>query len=97
MSRAVHLDIHASNPEAAIAFYGGLMPCRGDVPAALAAVNAFFIAIDVDADNIDTAAERSKAGGGLVRMPVPGIGRLARLKDPYGHIFGRMQADTAAA
>ena len=77
---------------------GGLMPRRGDVPAAMAAVNAFVITVDVD--DIDDAGARGKAGGGSValpKMPVPGIGWLAYLKDPDGNIFGMMQADTAAA
>jgi predicted enzyme related to lactoylglutathione lyase len=128
MARAVHFEIHAADPQAAIAFYsglfgwtfnkweggdywmihtgpdeqpginGGLMPRRGDVPAALAAVNAFVITVDVD--DIDAALERGKAGGATValpRMPVPGIGWLAYLKDPDGNIFGMMQADTGAA
>lgn len=128
MARAVHFEIHASNPQAAIAFYaslfgwtfnkweggdywmihtgpdeqpginGGLMPRRGDLPAPLAAVNAFVITVDVD--DIDASVERGKAAGGsiaLPKMPVPGIGWLAYLKDPDGNIFGMMQADTGAA
>ncbi|HEY0061574.1 MAG TPA: VOC family protein [Telluria sp.] len=77
---------------------GGLMPRRGDVPQALAAVNAFVITVDVD--DIDASVERGKANGGTIalpKMPVPGIGWLAYLKDPDGNIFGMMQADTAAA
>jgi len=128
MSRAVHFEIHASDPQAAITFYGGLfgwtfnkweggdywmihtgpdvqpgingglMPRRGDLPAPLAAVNAFVITVDVA--EIDDAIARGKANGGtlaLPKMPVPGIGWLAYMKDPDGNIFGMMQADTAAA
>lgn len=128
MARAVHFEIHASNPQAAITFYGGLfgwtfnkweggdywmihtgpdeqpgingglMPRRGDLPSPAAAVNAFVITVDVD--DIDDAVARGKAAGGSValpKMPVPGIGWLAYLKDPDGNIFGMMQADTAAA
>ena len=128
MSRAVHFEVHASNPQALITFYsalfgwtvnkweggdywmihtgpddqpginGGLMPRRGDAPQALAAVNAFVITVDVD--DIDAAVARGKAAGGsmaLPKMPVPGIGWLAYLKDPDGNIFGMMQADTGAA
>ena len=73
MSRAVHFEIHASNPQALIDYYtalfgwsfnkweggdywlihtgpeekpginGGLLPRRGPVPEAMAAVNAFVI------------------------------------------------------
>lgn len=128
MSRAVHFEIHASDPQALISFYGslfgwsfnkweggdywmihtgpddqpgingGLMPRRGGVPEALAAVNAFVITVDVD--NVDTVVDAAKRSGGTValpRMPVPGIGWLAYLKDPDGNIFGVMQADTGAA
>ena len=77
---------------------GGLMPRRGDVPAALAAVNAFVITVDVD--NVDTVLAAARRAGGSValpKMPVPGIGWLAYLKDPDGNTFGVMQADTEAA
>lgn len=127
MSRAVHFEIHASNPQAAIDFYsglfgwsfnkweggeywmirtgpdeqpginGGLMPRRGPVPEAMAAMNAFVITVDVG--NVDEAVAGALAAGGataLPKMPVPGIGWLAYLKDPDGNIFGVMQADTEA-
>lgn len=128
MARAVHFEIHASNPQALITFYsslfgwtfnkweggdywmihtgpdeqpginGGLMPRRGPLPESQAAVNAFVITVDVD--DIDGAVDRGKAAGAsmaLPKMPVPGIGWLAYLKDPDGNIFGMMQADTSAA
>lgn len=128
MSRAVHFEIHASDPQGLIRFYGdlfgwtfnkweggeywmihtgpddkpgingGLMPRRGDVPQALAAVNAFVITVDVD--NVDSAVDTARRAGGTValpKMPVPGIGWLAYLKDPDGNLFGVMQADTGAA
>lgn len=128
MSRAVHFEIHASNPQQLIDFYsslfgwtfnqwnggeywmihtgaedqpgidGGLMPRRGDLPAPMAAVNAFVITVDVD--DVDECVERATAAGGsiaLPKMPIPGIGWLAYLKDPDGNIFGAMKADTEAA
>ena len=125
MARAVHFEIHASQPQALIAFYttlfgwsfnkwdggdywmihtgpddqpginGGLMPRRGDLPAAMATVNAFVITVDVDA----RVARATSAGGSvaLPKMAVPGIGWLAYIKDPDGNIFGMMQTDTEAA
>jgi predicted enzyme related to lactoylglutathione lyase len=128
MSRAVHFEIHASNPQAAIAFYsglfgwtfnkwdggdywmihtgaddqpginGGLMPRRGPVPEAMAAVNAFVITVDVE--HIDASVVKALASGAsmaLPKMPVPGIGWLAYIKDPDGNILGMMQADASAA
>ena len=46
-----------------------------------------------------TLAAAEKAGGTLAlpKMPVPGIGWLAYMKDTEGNIFGMIQADTAAA
>jgi len=32
----------------------------------------------------------------VLPMPIPGVGLLAYFKDTEGHIFGAMQADTAA-
>jgi predicted enzyme related to lactoylglutathione lyase len=127
MSRAVHFEIHASNPQAVIDFYsglfgwsfnkweggdywmihtgpddkpginGGLVPRRGPVPEAAAAVNAFVITVDVD--DVDASVSGALAAGGVVAVPkmaVPGIGWLAYLKDPDGNILGVMQADTQA-
>lgn len=128
MSRAVHFEIQASNPQALIDYYtglfgwsfnkweggeywlihtgpeekpginGGLLPRRGPVPEAMAAVNAFVITVDVD--NIDAALEKANGAGGSIvvpRMPVPGIGWLGYAKDPDGNIFGMMQEDPEAA
>jgi hypothetical protein len=127
MTRAVHFEIHASNPQALIAFYsslfgwsfnkweggdywmirtgpdeqpginGGLLPRRGDVPGATAAVNAFVITVDVEA--VDAVVASALAAGGMQAVPkmaVPGIGWLAYLKDSDGNIFGVMQADMEA-
>ncbi|MEJ7807125.1 MAG: VOC family protein [Telluria sp.] len=127
MARAVHFEIHASNPQAMIEFYsglfgwtfnqweggdywmirtgaddqaginGGLIPRRGPAPENIAAMNAFVITIDVD--SVDQAVAGALAAGGasaVPKMPVPGIGWLAYLKDPDGNIFGVMQADTEA-
>ena len=128
MSRAVHFEIHASNPQQLIEFYssvlgwsfnkweggdywmihtgpdeqpginGGLMPRRGPLPEAMAAVNAFVITVDVE--DLDASMAKATGAGASValpRMAVPGIGWLGYLKDPDGNIFGMMQADTGAA
>ena len=124
MSRAVHFEIQASDPQALIDYYsglfgwsfnkweggdywlihtgpddkpginGGLLPRRGPVPDAMAAVNAFVITVDVD--DIDSALAR--AGNVVVpKMPVPGIGWLGYARDPDGNLFGMMQEDPEAA
>ena len=124
MSRAVHFEIQASNPQVLIDYYsglfgwsfnkweggdywlihtgpedkpginGGLLPRRGPVPDAIAAVNAFVITVDVD--DIDSAL--AKAGNVVVpKTPVPGIGWLGYARDPDGNIFGMMQEDSEAA
>ncbi|NML62657.1 VOC family protein [Massilia sp. RP-1-19] len=130
MSRAVHFEIQASNPQALIDYYtglfgwsfnkweggeywlihtgpeekpginGGLLPRRGPVPEAMAAVNAFVITVDVA--DLDAALDRAAAegsGGAIVvpKMPVPGIGWLGYARDPDGNIFGMMQEDPEAA
>jgi predicted enzyme related to lactoylglutathione lyase len=128
MSRAVHFEIQASNPERLMDFYtalfgwsfnkwdggdywmvhtgpperpgidGGLLPRRGPPPQDGAAVNAFVATVDVD--DIDASIAKADDVGGVLavpKMPVPGIGWLAYLKDPDGNIFGMMQADSNAA
>ena len=77
---------------------GGLIPRRGDLPAAMAAVNAFVITVDVD--DVEACVSRARSAGGSVALPtmaVHGIGWLAYVKDPDGNIFGMMQTDTEAA
>jgi predicted enzyme related to lactoylglutathione lyase len=49
--------------------------------------------------DLDAATTVIEAAGGLCvvpKMPIPGVGWLAYFKDTEGHIFGAMQADTAA-
>ncbi len=128
MSRAIHFEIHAADPQALITFYsglfgwgfnkwdggeywmihtgpddkpginGGLMPRRGPVPEAMAAVNAFVVTVDVE--DAETSVAKATALGGSIALPkmaVPGIGWLAYIKDPDGNILGMMQADPGAA
>ncbi len=128
MSRVVHFEIHASDPEALIDFYtalldwsfvkqeamdywlietgpaeqpginGGLVrrPVAG--PAESQAVNAFVCTVQVDSVD-DTLATNDRLGGvvALPKMPVPGVGWLAYVKDPDGNVVGLLQPDVAAA
>src|SRR5262245_12737635 len=53
----------------------------------------------VDVDDLDRHVARGKELGGSValpRMPVPGVGWLAYLKDTEGNVFGLMQGDPSA-
>jgi predicted enzyme related to lactoylglutathione lyase len=128
MSRVIHFEIHASDPEALIDFYaallgwtfvkqetmdywlietgradqpginGGLVrrPVAG--PAESQAVNAFICTVEVD--SLDkTLATNSRLGGlvALPKMPVPGVGWLAYVKDPDGNILGLLEPDPATS
>ena len=128
MSRAVHFEIHATNPQTLIDYYtrlfgwafnkwgggeywmihtgtddqpginGGLLPRPGPAPDPMTTPNAFVITVDVE--DLNTSLGMAIDGGGglcVPRMPVPGIGWLAYVKDPDGNIFGMMQADANAA
>jgi hypothetical protein len=53
----------------------------------------------IDVPDLDAMVEKAVAAGGqiaLPKMPVPGVGWLAYVKDLDGHIFGLMQSDAAA-
>ena len=60
-------------------------------------VIAFVCTIDVD--SLDRYMAKAQSLGGVIalpRMPVPGVGWLAYMKDVEGNVFGMMQADTKA-
>lgn len=127
MPRPIHFEIHADQPERAVAFYsallgwqftkwggsmpywliktgegtpgidGGLMPRHGSVTP-----NAPVIAwvCTVDVENVDAMVAKALTLGGVValpKMPIPGVGWLAYVKDTEGNIFGMMQNDPKAA
>lgn len=76
---------------------GGLMKRMGCAPAEGQAVNAFVCTVDVA--NVDESFAKALSLGGTValpKMPVPGIGWLAYVKDTEGNILGLMQNDPAA-
>lgn len=127
MSRVVHFEIHATEPEKVADFYsalfgwkvqqwgdqpywlfdtgsadkpginGGLVPRRGAAPVEGQAVNAFVCTVDVAAVD-DTMTRATSLGGtiALPKMPIPGVGWLAYIKDPDGNILGVMQSDPSA-
>lgn len=61
-------------------------------------VNAFICTVDVDSLD-ETLATNDRLGGllALPKMPVPGVGWLAYVKDPDGNILGLHQPDPAAS
>jgi uncharacterized protein len=75
---------------------GGMVRRRGPAPAEGQAVNAFVCTVDVP-DLDGTLAALPQAGGSIAlpKMPVPGVGWLAYIKDPDGNILGVLQADSA--
>jgi len=77
---------------------GGLVrrPVAG--PAESQAVNAFICTVQVDSLD-ETLAANAGLGGvvALPKMPVPGVGWLAYVKDPDGNILGLLQPDEATA
>ena len=51
-------------------------------------------------DDVDTAAEQTTSGGGSVMRPpwdVPGVGRIAIVKDPSGAVVGLMTPSQAGS
>jgi len=77
---------------------GGMMRRMGPPPTDGQAVNAYTCTVAGVADVDETVAKAIELGGAvaLPKMPVPGIGWLAYLKDPAGNIFGVLKPDTDA-
>jgi predicted enzyme related to lactoylglutathione lyase len=76
---------------------GGLLPRRGPPPQEGQSVNAFVCTVEVA--SLDERFARAISLGGTAavpKMPIPGVGWLAYVKDPDGNILGLMQPDVAA-
>jgi predicted enzyme related to lactoylglutathione lyase len=74
---------------------GGLLPRRQPVDGQ--SVTAYICTIEVESLN-HTMTTAQGLGATVVqpKMPIPGIGWLAYLKDTEGNTFGIMQADASA-
>lgn len=126
MPRVVHFEIHAENPQRAVAFYtalfdwkitkwdgpieyylidtgegrginGGMVKRMGPAPTDGQAVNAYVCTVDVtDVDAYFTKAVQLGAAVAVPKMPIPGIGWLAYVKDTEGNILGIMENDANA-
>jgi uncharacterized protein len=72
---------------------GGLLPREGGLPEDGQPVNAFVVTVEVP--DCDGFVDKVVAAGGSVALPandVPGVGRLAYVKDPDGNLFGMLEA-----
>ena len=76
---------------------GGLLRRNGPPPADGQAVNAFVCTIDVPSlDACMAAALKRGAVKAVDKMPIPGVGWLAYLKDTEGNIMALSQPETTA-
>ena len=76
---------------------GGLTQRRGPAPSGEQPVNCFSCTVEVP--GLDKCLEDARRLGAEVvvpKMPIPGVGWLAYLKDPDRNILGVMQHDPAA-
>jgi predicted enzyme related to lactoylglutathione lyase len=76
---------------------GGMVRRMGAAPVEGQAVNSYVCTVDVPAID-DFIAKAADAGAviALPKMPIPGVGWLAYVKDTEGNILGLMQADANA-
>lgn len=89
--------IIVTGPDGQPGINGGLVLRRGDPPGEMQAVNAFVCTVEVP--QLDETLGRMGPLGGrmaLPKMPVPGVGWLAYIKDTEGNILGLMQPDKEA-
>jgi predicted enzyme related to lactoylglutathione lyase len=87
----------STGPDGQPGINGGLLRRQGPEPAEMQCVNSFVCTVDVP--SVDDYVKKATAAGGTIalpKMPVPGIGWLAYVKDTEGNIFGMMQMDVAA-
>ena len=86
----------ATGPDSEPGINGGLMRRQGAIDGT--AVIAYVCTLAVDSlDESMTSALGAGATVALPKMPVPGVGWLAYLKDPEGNIFGMMESDPTVA
>lgn len=76
---------------------GGMVRRRGPRPADGQSVNAYVCTVEVsDLDGYLTKAAGLGAEAAVPKMPIPGVGWLAYVKDTEGNILGLMQPDPSA-
>lgn len=88
MSRAIHFDLSADNPERAARFYSGVFGWKIEKwqgPSDYWLINTG-----------DDYAEKVQSSGGEIReekRAIPGVGYLVMCRDTEGNTFGIMQID----
>ena len=85
-------DPMAGGPHSQPGIDGGLLPRRGGPPDEGQSVNAFVMTVEVP--DCDAYVDKVVAAGGTVALPaddMPGVGRLAYVKDPDGNLFGMLE------
>jgi predicted enzyme related to lactoylglutathione lyase len=85
-----------TGPDGTMGINGGLMKRQHPVTGNDGVI-AYVCTVGVD--DLDKSFTRGVELGATValpRMPIPGVGWLAYLKDPEGNVFGLMQSDPAA-
>jgi uncharacterized protein len=90
-------DPAGDEPDSSAGVNGGMLPRQGDPPGADQPVNAFVMTVEVP--DCDLYVQRALAAGGSIALPandMPGVGRLAYVKDPDGNILGMLQAEPPA-
>jgi predicted enzyme related to lactoylglutathione lyase len=73
---------------------GGLLPRQGSRPAADAPVNGFVCTVAVD--DLAASVQQVTGRGGDVAVephPIPGVGRLAYVRDTEGNLLGLLQPE----
>ena len=86
-----------TGPDSEPGINGGLVKRMGGGPADMQPVNAYVCTASVP--DLDARVEKALSSGGtmaLPKMPIPGVGWLAYVKDTEGNILGLMQPDPAA-
>jgi len=87
----------ATGPDGTRGINGGMVARCGPAAAEGQPVNAYVCTVDVP--NLDESFAKALTLGGTValpKMPIPGVGWLAYVKDTEGNVFGMMQSDPAA-
>ncbi|MGB2965233.1 MAG: VOC family protein [Anaerolineales bacterium] len=122
MSRVIHFEIPADDPERLIKFYETVFGWRFEkwdgpieywlimtgpedqpgIDGGLARRTEPEIGVEntIDVVNLDQSLVDVEAHGGKIirpKIPVPGVGWMAYIKDTEGNIFGLMEEDPEAA